>query len=86
MRIGTHAWLHTHHGSCLTDGAIGARDMLHAWRHSVLSWVWAWATHTRVRMLHALRRHAAIVWIAGRHHLASSSVRAVASQLHNGIR
>jgi hypothetical protein len=86
MRIGTHARLHGHHGSCLADGAIGAGDVLHARRHSRLSWVWAWAAHTRVRMRHALGVHAAIVWIAGCHHLAGSSVRAVASQWREGIR
>jgi hypothetical protein len=71
MRIVAHAWLHTHHGTCLADGAIGAGDVLHAWWHSMLAWVWAWAAH-RVRMLHALRGHAAIVGIARCHHLAGS--------------
>ena len=86
MRIGTHARLHAHHGPCLTDGAIGTRDVLHAGLHSRLSWVWAWAAHAWVRVLHALGVHAAIVWIARCHHLAGSSVRAVASRTREWIR
>jgi hypothetical protein len=85
MRISTHAWLHTHHGSSLTDRTIGAGDVLHSRWHSVLAWVRARAAHTWVRMLHALRGHAAIVWVARCHHLAGSSVRTVASQLRKCI-
>lgn len=80
MRIVSHAWLHAHHRTCLADGAIGTGNMLHARRHSGLSLIWSWTAHAWMRMLHALGVHAAVVWIARGHHLADSSVRAVASQ------
>lgn len=63
----------THHRSCLTDGAIGTGDVLHAWRHSGLSWIWAWASHARMRVRHALWVHATIVRVARGHHLWASS-------------
>lgn len=70
----------THHRTCLTNGTIGTRDVLHTRRHSRLSWVWAWASHAWVRMRHTLWVHATIVRIARGHHLGASLLWAAASQ------
>jgi hypothetical protein len=74
VRIWPHTRLHTHHRSCLADGAVGTRHTrMHAGRH-LLAWVRSWTAH-RVVMRHALRMHAGTVWIARGHHLAGSSVQ-----------
>jgi hypothetical protein len=31
MRVGSHSWLHAHHGSCLANRTVGTR---YAWMHA----------------------------------------------------
>jgi len=68
--VGAHAGLH--HGTSLTDGAVGPRDVLHARGHG-LAGAGSLATHG-MSMRQALWVHAGIVRVAGGHHRACTAV------------